>query len=103
MKGQNSSRHEFTVFHVPDLYLDVFSFYLSPFCISYVFFSDIFPTHLLWRIVKVSLKPVRFLFGMGGNTSLYDCYDCKDYIAIHVVAVEAILIAFSRRGGLFVL
>ena len=31
MKGQNSSRYEFTVFHVPDVYPDVFSFRLSPF------------------------------------------------------------------------
>ena len=74
-----------------------------PSCISYVFFSGIFPTRLLWRIVKVSLKPLRFLFGMGGDNSLYDCYDRKVYIAVHVVAVEVILIAFSRCGGLFVL
>ena len=53
--------------------------------------------------MKVSLKPLRFLFGMGGDNSLYDCYDRKVYIAVHVVAVEVILIAFSRCGGLFVL
>ena len=31
MKRQNSSRYEFTVFHVPDVYFDVFSFCLLPY------------------------------------------------------------------------
>ena len=31
MKGRNSSRYEFAVFHVPDVYFDVFSFCLLPY------------------------------------------------------------------------
>ncbi len=44
---------------------------------------------------------MRFLFRIGGGALLYDCYDRKVYIALHVVVVgEVVLIGFSRCGGL---
>ncbi len=54
--------------------------------------------------MKVSLEALRFLLRIGGGTLLYDCYDRKVYIAVHVVVVgEVVLIGFSLCGGLCVI
>ena len=63
MKGQNSSRYEFTIFHVPDLYLDVFSFCLLPFlyllCLLLRYISNSFVVEDCEGLVEASALPVR--------------------------------------------
>lgn len=62
MKGQNSSRDEFTVFHVPDLYLDVFSFCLSPLyllCLLLGYISNSFVVEDCEGLVEAFALPVR--------------------------------------------